>query len=131
MAGVDRNSVYGAYCSQGCHLQFLAGKAPTVVTTSAASRRCRPRFLFCKIQARPRPWGALPAVAALYCFNAYLYSFLFFLGFLNLTMNSSNFMVVYNCATRAKRDNFLTNGSQLMKSLHRKEALVLIQLFQK
>ena len=28
---------------------------------------CRHRFLFCKIQARPRPWGALPAMAALSC----------------------------------------------------------------
>ena len=53
--------------SQSCTLQgrqgqFLAGKATTVVATSAV--RC---FLFCKIQARPKPCclGALSAVAAL------------------------------------------------------------------
>ena len=35
-------------CSQGRHGHFLAGKA----ATSAAV--C---FIFCKIQAKPRPWG--------------------------------------------------------------------------
>ena len=32
------------YFMQGCHVQFLAGKAATVAATSAAARR----FLFCK-----------------------------------------------------------------------------------
>jgi hypothetical protein len=32
---------------------FFGSKAATVVAASAACRR----FLFCKIQARPRPWG--------------------------------------------------------------------------
>ena len=44
--------------NQGRHVLFLSGKAATVVTTSAAvCRHCHCRFLFCKIQPRPRPWG--------------------------------------------------------------------------
>ena len=52
---------------QDNHGQFLAGKAATVVATSAACcrHRCCCHFLFCKIQARSRTLGALPAVAAL------------------------------------------------------------------
>ena len=42
---------------QGRHGQFLPGKGATVVATLAVYRPCHRRFLFCKIQARPRPWG--------------------------------------------------------------------------
>ena len=42
---------------QGRHGQFLAGKASTLATTSAACRLCRRHFLFCKIQTRPRRLG--------------------------------------------------------------------------
>ena len=47
--------------NQGRHGQFLAGKAPTVAATQRRATTATPG----KIQARPRPWGALPAVAAL------------------------------------------------------------------
>ena len=42
------------YYIMGRHSRFLAGKAPKAAATSPACRRCR--VLFCKIQARPRPW---------------------------------------------------------------------------
>ena len=53
--------------SHGLIFNFWADMAATAAATSVACCHCHRRFLFCKIQARPRPWGLAshggPAVA--------------------------------------------------------------------